>query len=314
MNTKPDALEQRNLMMSLRQLEIFRAVMITGSISEAARMLSIAQPSVSRILQLTEDKLGFLLFERLRGRLFPTPEAKRLFKEVETAYAGVQRVDDLARSMVEGRTGKLNIVCSPSLSVYLVPRAIARFNRKFPELPIHFEPLTHNNLIPKVLFSPEYLGISMFGLAHPNLEAEPLANVPMVCIAPRGRLAGYKKLTASALRDEPWIDYEHDTPLGKVVGKAFARATRPTPIVEVRSAISACRLVLEGVGVALVDPFCLDAELREKLDVRALDPTEMVDVQAIYSRAEPLSHSARAFIGILNTVMTEERWLQASAA
>ena len=91
--------------MSLRQIEVFRAIMMTGSISEAARSLYVAQPSVSRVLQVTESRLGFLLFERMRGRLYPTPEAKRIFEEVLRAYEGIERVESLVRSLADGSSG-----------------------------------------------------------------------------------------------------------------------------------------------------------------------------------------------------------------
>ena len=62
--------------MNLRQIEVFRAVMITGSVSGAARLLHVSIPAVSRLLSHTETRLGFLLFERVKGRLHATAEAK----------------------------------------------------------------------------------------------------------------------------------------------------------------------------------------------------------------------------------------------
>lgn len=300
-----DDMSPRRLAMSLRQIEVFRTIMVTGSISEAARALFIAQPSVSRVLAVTEQRLGFLLFERSRGRLHPTPEARRIFEEVEATYASVQRVNQLIRAIVEGRNGRLNVVCSPSLGVHLVPRAIALFNRRYPALPMHFEPLTHNNLLPRVLFGKNYLGVSMFDVAHPNLEAEPLVKVPLVCVSPHGWLPEGKSVRIRDLHGHPWIDYGHDTPLGRVVGAAFGGDARPAPIVEVRSAISACSLAQEGVGLALVDPFCVDAALRERVDVRPLRPAKSLEVQAVYPKSEPLSHHAREFLDVLARVLGE---------
>ncbi len=69
--------------LNLRQIEVFRAIMITGSISGAARLLSVSQPAISRLLAYTEDRLALRLFERVRGRVQPTPEARRLFQEVD---------------------------------------------------------------------------------------------------------------------------------------------------------------------------------------------------------------------------------------
>lgn len=65
--------------MRLKHIEVFHAVMQTGSVSAAARLLHVTQPAVSRTLQHAELQLGFPLFERVRGRLTPTNEAAALF-------------------------------------------------------------------------------------------------------------------------------------------------------------------------------------------------------------------------------------------
>jgi DNA-binding transcriptional LysR family regulator len=294
---------RRRLAMSLRQIEVFRAIMITGSISEAARMLFIAQPSVSRVLAVTEERLGFPLFERARGRLFPTPEARCVFEEVQSAYEGIERVDELVRALVEGRSGKLNVVCSPSLGNHLVPRTIAQFRTRYPELPIHFDSLRHSDLVPRVLFGKNYLGVSMFDTAHPNLVSEPLVQVPLVCISPKGWLDEAPTVRLHNLRGRPWIDYRDNTPLGRMVGEVLGSERGPQPAVEVLSPMSACALVREGVGMAVVDPFCVDAAMRQCVDVRPLSPEKLLKVHAVYPRVEPLSHSGREFLVMLRKVL-----------
>lgn len=87
--------------LNLRQIEVFRAVMITGSIRGASELLFVSQPAVSRLLSHMEQRIGFALFERIRGRLYATLEARKLFHEVEAVYAGVQRVNDMARDLFE---------------------------------------------------------------------------------------------------------------------------------------------------------------------------------------------------------------------
>lgn len=291
------------LALSLRQIETFRAVMITGSITEAAKMLFITQPSASRILGAAEARLGFPLFDRAKGRLFPTPEARRIYREVEVAYAGVQRVDDIARAISEGKSGKLNVVCSPSLGAHLVPRAIARFKAEYPSLPVHFEPLTYNNLVPRVLLGEDYLGVSMFPVTSPNVHSHPLLDARLVCISPKGWLGMEKFTSIDEIIKFPWIGYGRDTPLGEIVGSVFEDRGQPSPIVEVRSAISACALVKERLGVAIVDPFCLDDDLRAFVDVRVLSPARQLRVAAIHSTDEPLSHAARMFIRTLEHIL-----------
>ena len=58
---------------NLRQIEVFRAIMLTHSMSGAAKALHVSQPAISRLVSHTEQRLGLKLFERIKGRLYPTP-------------------------------------------------------------------------------------------------------------------------------------------------------------------------------------------------------------------------------------------------
>src|SRR5207248_5643938 len=69
--------------MRLRHIEVFHAIMQVGTISGAAQVLHISQPAVTKVLQHAELQLGMPLFERVRGKLYPKPEAHRLFAETE---------------------------------------------------------------------------------------------------------------------------------------------------------------------------------------------------------------------------------------
>ena len=77
---------------SLRHIEVFRAVMTSGSVTEAAAMLHTSQPTVSRELARFEQLSRLKLFERARGRLRPTSQALALFEEVQRAYFGLDRI------------------------------------------------------------------------------------------------------------------------------------------------------------------------------------------------------------------------------
>ena len=68
--------------MNLRQIEVFRATMLTGSTADAARLLHVSQPGISRMIGHIELQLGLRLFERGKGRIKPTPEAHALYAEV----------------------------------------------------------------------------------------------------------------------------------------------------------------------------------------------------------------------------------------
>src|SRR3546814_11999640 len=88
--------------------------------------------SVSRVLALTENRLGYPLFERAKSRLLPTPEARRLYLEVEQVYGGIQRVNDLAANLGRRGAGELRVVASASFGQRLIPQALERFRVRNP--------------------------------------------------------------------------------------------------------------------------------------------------------------------------------------
>ena len=66
-----------------RQIEAFRAVMLSGTTTAAAKILNTTQPGISRLLAQLQSASGLKLFEIQRGRLLPTPEARELFAAVQ---------------------------------------------------------------------------------------------------------------------------------------------------------------------------------------------------------------------------------------
>ena len=107
--------------MNLRQLEVFRAVMVAGSTVDAASMLYVSQPAVSNAIVQLENRLGFKLFERIKGRLHPTAEAKVLLAESERVFTDFNRVHNLAQELRDGKAGALRIAASPSIGQTIMP-------------------------------------------------------------------------------------------------------------------------------------------------------------------------------------------------
>src|SRR3954469_4187254 len=107
--TNPYGLHEEAGLMNFRQLEIFRAVMISGSASRAAELLGITQPAVSRAVSDLEESLGFGLYDRVRGRLVPTPEGQLFFRDVSNSFVGLDRLRASAAQIRDFGSGSLRI-------------------------------------------------------------------------------------------------------------------------------------------------------------------------------------------------------------
>ena len=87
--------------LNYRQIEAFRAVMLTGTTIAAAERLNTTQPSISRLLTQIQSTTKLKLFELDRGRLRPTPEATKVFEAVQRSFVVSKRG---SRSLIK-RTG-----------------------------------------------------------------------------------------------------------------------------------------------------------------------------------------------------------------
>ncbi|MDQ8021495.1 MAG: LysR family transcriptional regulator [Moraxellaceae bacterium] len=294
--------------LNLRQIEVFRAVMITGSISGASQLLFVSQPAVSRLLSHTESRVGFALFERIKGRLYATPEAKKLFREVEHVYAGVQRVNTLARELSEHQEGILNVVSSPSVGQMVIPLAMAAFRETHPQVKLGFQFLGFAPLVERLLNRQADLGVTILPVEHPNIESTPLGSGRLVCICPVNHpLALQASLVATDLLSYPLIAYDRASPFGVLVSGMFeAEGASYRTAIEVGSPQNACALVMAGAGIAIVDEFSVRSWPSSQLAVRPIENAPSVRANLVHTRFEPLSQIAQTFIAVLQQLMQSE--------
>lgn len=287
--------------MNLKQINTFRAIMITGSISSAAKLLFVSQPAVSRLLAHTEQQLGYLLFERIKGRLYPTSEARLLFNEVQSVYSGITRIAALATRLGEKKQGLLGIVSSPSLGHGLMPRCIEQFTRKHPDVHIRLRTLTYDALVRSILDGESEIGLLFMPVTHPNLKSTQVGAIPLVCVLPSGHpLANEPAIDLSDLQDQTMVAYRSNSPLAKVLDDLFGEGRTPERIqIEVDAQQNVCDLVSQGIGVGIVDQAVAAAQTSDRLVMRPLRVRHTLELYLACSRYEPLSLLARAFSQVI---------------
>lgn len=295
--------------LNLRQIEVFHAIMIAGSLSGAARMLCVSQPAVSRVLATAESRLRILMFERVRGRLQPTPEAHRLFSEVESILEGVRRFNALAVDLVGGSQGELSLVSSPSFSEWLIPVAIKRFRARYPDVRIKYRPLPFDSLLPHVLLGHADLAISsMPPPPSANAAARAIGHSFIECAMPeRHPLAQAEAVSAADLVGQTFIGYGRDTPFGRLTADFFAASGLPLRAdIEIRSTPEAMGLVREGVGVALIEAFGARRPVTDGVVLKPLVPRLAHRIYLIHTNVSPLSAMAKEFLAIFRRLLKQE--------
>ncbi len=283
--------------MNLRQIEAFRAVIDTGTVSRAAERLSISQPAVTKLLQHLERTIGLALFDRRQGRLSPTAEGMMLYDEVERVFRGL---DDLARFTEEIRTlqhGALRICAMPALSIGFIQDLVARFVETRPDVRVSIQTRTSPKLVEWLVSGQLDVGFTSHPTNHPEVTSEPLCRAELVCILPRDhRLTSKSVVHAGDLAGEQFISFGPGSPYRHQLDDIFKRLGVETRhLYEAPRAPAVCAMVARGMGVAVVHPHYLGA-FENLVAVRPFRPGIVVDISMVLPRYRRQPLIAQAFI------------------
>jgi DNA-binding transcriptional LysR family regulator len=240
-----------------RQVEAFRAMMLTGSVTEAAKLMAVTQPAVSRLLRDFQALLKMELFERRGTGLVPSAAATALYTEVERSFVGLERITAAAEEIRVRRTGTLRIAALPALSNGYLPRLAGHFLKQRPNLNLAFFGVISPIVIDWVLNNQCDIGFAEIPFAHsglPNLRLPPL---PRVAVLPTGhRLAAKEVLEPRDFEGETFISLSAGSTSRHLIDQIFQRDdVRRVLRVETTLSEIMCGMVSSGLGVALCDPF-----------------------------------------------------------
>ncbi len=297
--------------MRLRHIEVFNAVMQTGSVSAAARLINVTQPAVSRTLQHAELQLGFALFQRARGRLTPTNEALALFPHIEKLFEQLDEVQRLAANLRHGQVNdRLNVLTVFALSREVLPRAVAGFRQKYPQVQVNVQALHTPQVVSALMLQEADVGFVISSVRQPALEHESLAEVDMQCVIPKGLLPRSRVkangFELADLADVPLVALDGKDPLGTRINQACREhGVGLSPVVTVQTYHAALSMAEYGLGAAIVDGCTATSADRSKVHVVPLLPRIAVGVNALHLAQRPGSVLARAMTQEMRRALRE---------
>ncbi|EMB9233343.1 LysR family transcriptional regulator [Vibrio alginolyticus] len=292
--------------MNLRQLEVFYAIMQAGTVSGAARLLHVSQPNVTRVLAHTEQQLSFALFERVKGRLVPTQEAKALLPEAEKVYQQLGQFRSLTNKVKQG-TQHLRVGAPPVLAAHLLAPTVALLSK---EHGISFELLTANRdeLCSGLLKHELDVAIAFGEETPPAIMGHMLLKENLALIAPKSAAIPAEKtviLEELISHDLPIIGLDSRDPLGLLLHQTLsARDEHYQHAITVRSYSAAAELVKNEAGFAIVDPWTAKQYRQDNaVSVHALEPNMSFSVSILFAEHTPQSIATKQFITALKQQM-----------
>ncbi len=288
---------------SFRHVEVFWAVMTTGSATAAAQLLHTSQPTISRELSRFEQVTQLCLFKRVNGKLAPTEQAVMLFDEVQRAYVGLDTIARAADAIRHFSQGQVSVACLPAFSHALLPRACQQFRQRFPGVSLKITP-QESSLLQESLASQRFhLGLTEEQAAPRGTVIETLLTLDVVCVLPAGHELCQREdkvLTPQDFEGQNFVYLAAGDPYRQEVDSLFNElGIARRMVVETVSAGAVCEMVSLGVGIAIVNPLSALSYAGLGLTIRRFSHSIPYSVNLVRPQFRPEASVVASFVDVL---------------
>lgn len=294
--------------MNLHQLRIFTTVARLGSFSRAAEELSISQPSVSIQVADLERSLGVDLFEKLGKRIYLT-EAGRILDEYARRMLGLAEEARIALEDIKGlHRGRLMVGATTTPGTYILPRVIAAFQERHPQVAVVLEITNAKRVQEQLLRNELDLGVVGWDVTAQDLRVEPLLDDELVLVAsPSHPLVTAGIAHAKGLRDHRLILRERGSGTREALEAALREAgVAIAPSMELGTGEAVKEAVVAGLGVTIISRLAVagDARAGRLVIVPMPDLAIRRRLSLVYHRDKRLSQAMNTFREMLLASVT----------
>ena len=291
----------------MRHIEVFYAVYSSGSVTQAAEVLNVSQPSVSKVLAHAEQQLGYRLFDRVKGKLVPTPEADQLFTHVSEVNDSLESMRHVAENLRKAKQGQIRIAATPAFGIDVLPGAIAQYREEHCDVFFSVETLHHGEICRALQESRIDVGLVFDAGAVPGIINELLARGRLFVLTPANAdFGGRESLSLEDLTGYPFISLDRRGPLGRLLFSYIeSRDVALNTVAYAETYQVAKSLVSHGAGVTIADEITARSSGHENVRYLPLEPELKFGISALHSESAPMSLISQAFTGFLKDYIRE---------
>lgn len=313
--------------MRLEQLQMILEIARVGSMSQAARNLSLSQPSLSAAVASLEKELGLKLFNRSSRGAVPTPSGQEVLEIVQQFYTQLAQIQQLAPTDSR-QPEQLKIIAIPSACNTILLEAIAQFKLLYPNVQILIQQRRSSALLEELAQSPDAIGIMGYNHMYGELFQQTLEDTNFVTtflyhdafhhiVSTANPLAQRDCVTLEELYDVPLINFSNTSSTDRFTNKweqfyvdmglyLPASSRRPPSVITVTSLELTKRLVAENVGTTFLPKTALYRDIyAETGRIKALNITSLhmgFDHHLLHHKQIQLTEAVQALIGILKHI------------
>ena len=283
---------------TFKQLRLFLALEQTESVTKAARMMHITQPTASMQLKEMTENIGSPLFEVISKKIHLTALGKEFAKtarEMTDRWEAFEQHTSQMKGLTKGRLR----VAVVSTAKYFIPKLLGSFCSKYPEVDISLEILNRDGVIKRVEDNSDDLYVMSRPPVHIDLEDQILMPNPLCMIAYKNHpLASKKNLRLQDLKHERFILRELGSGTRMSADIHFKQKKfTPSLLLELGNNEAIKKAVASHLGVAVISIHALDQfDYDKEISVLKLQDFPINSQwHLVYLRGKQLSPIAKAF-------------------
>lgn len=266
---------------TLQQLRIFKAIACEKSFTQAAEILFVSQPSLSKQVKTLENHLGISLLHRTRSQIVLTEAGIIFLQYSERILALCEESCRALNDLKDGQRGNLKVGASQTIGAYLMPRIITLFAQSYPQINLHID-IDSTKIIAKKVAN-QMIDIAIVGGNIPvslkkNLEIEEFIQDELILIISKSHPFTKKKINTSDLYHLDFITLKSNSTIYKVINDILIQnhiQTKQFNVIMELNSIEAIKTAVSlGLGAAFISSSALEKEL-------ALETIETISIENI---------------------------------
>ncbi len=290
-------------MINLDQLRIFQAVAEVRSFTRAAGVVHLTQPGISKHIKQMEEYYGTPLFDRLGKKVALTQAGEILFEATHEVMASITAAEQRIQDLKGSYGGRLVLGASFPLGIYVLPKMLAAFRRRFPEVEVKVDISLSEKIVARILANKLDLGLVSPGVNDPRLISKPFMTDELIAIAPGNhRWAKKKRIRPEDFPEETFIVSARGAGTRAVVeDRLREKGILLTNVVDFGNIEGVKRAVEAGLGVSIQSRSVVEREIAAGsiAGVPLVGMNVKLTRSSIYRKDKHLSNAAKAFLELL---------------
>ena len=285
---------------TLRQLQVFEAIVRHGHFTRASEELFLSQPTVSMQVKKIADAIGLPLFEQAGRNVKPTQAAQELYKACRDIFETLANLEMKIADIKGIKRGRLRL-CVVSTAKYIAPELLGEFSQIHQGIEVSLKVTNRDRVVERMQANEDDLYImGQTPTTELQVDTYAFAPNPLVIMAPRNHpLVSKRRIPLSTIAQEPLILREPGSGIRDATLRLFSAAgLRPRISMELGSNEAIKHAIVGGLGLSILSLHTLTLEGGD-------GPVAVLDVEGfpiqrqwymVHPKGKELSLAARAFL------------------